>query len=69
MKRILIYTLLLACAATSVRCTEEAAAPEWSSELDEMAYTSYWYYTYEAVETLGMKRWGWRRPPTSTPTR
>ena len=28
MKRILIYILLLACAATSVRCTEEAAAPE-----------------------------------------
>ena len=58
MKRILIYILLLACAATTVRCTEQTAAPEWSSELEEMTYTSYWYYTYEAVETLGHEAMG-----------
>lgn len=58
MKRTLAYVLLLACAATAVRCTEETAAPEWSSDLEEMTYTSYWYYTYEALETINHETLG-----------
>lgn len=58
MKRTFLYVLLLACAATAVRCTEETAAPEWSSDLEEMTYTSYWYYTYEALETINHETLG-----------
>ena len=59
MKRILLtYILPAACAMLGVRCTEDAAAPEWSSDLDEMTYTSYWYYTYEALDTVDYQTLG-----------
>lgn len=59
MKRILLtYILPAACAMLGVRCTEDAAAPEWSSDLDEMTYTSYWYYTYEALDTVDYETLG-----------
>ncbi|MDE7005299.1 MAG: hypothetical protein K2O82_02065, partial [Alistipes sp.] len=58
MKRIFIYTLLLVCALTSMRCTEETAAPEPITDPDNAAYNSYWYYTYEALETVDYETLG-----------
>ena len=52
MKHTIIYILLLASAMLNASCSEESAATEWSSELEEMTYTSYWYYTYEALDTV-----------------
>lgn len=59
MKRTFLYTLLLACAITSIRCTQKDIVPE-IKDIDSMNYTSYWYYTYEALdvityETMGLK--------------
>lgn len=58
MKRIFIYTLLLVCPLTSMRCTEETAAPEPITDPDNAAYNSYWYYTYEALETVDYETLG-----------
>lgn len=58
MKRTFIYTLLLACALTGMRCTEETAAPEPVTDVDNAAYNSYWYYTYEVLETVNYETLG-----------
>lgn len=58
MKRTFIYTLLLACTMTGMRCTEETAAPEPITDLDNASYNSYWYYTYEALETVDYEKLG-----------
>lgn len=45
--------LLLACAATSVRCFDEKEDSEITPDnYDEAPYTSYWYYSYGAAETI-----------------
>ncbi|MDE7077192.1 MAG: quinoprotein amine dehydrogenase [Alistipes sp.] len=60
MKRtFIIYTLLLACALTGMRCTEEISpAIPTEEELETTPYTSYWYYTYEALETVDYETMG-----------
>lgn len=46
--------LLLACAMTSVRCTEDAneSEIEFPDDYEEAPYTSYWYYSYDAIEKI-----------------
>ncbi|MDE5708874.1 MAG: quinoprotein amine dehydrogenase, partial [Alistipes sp.] len=58
MKRTFIYTLLLVCATLSVRCTEEKIASEPITDLEEADYKSFWYYTYEALETVDYETLG-----------
>lgn len=57
MKRIFIYTLLLACALTGMRCTEGSTVPE-IDDLENIPYTSYWYYNYEALDVIDYETMG-----------
>lgn len=59
MKRTFLYILLLACAATSVRCFDEKDESEIKPDnYDEAPYTSYWYYSYGADETIDYETMG-----------
>ena len=57
MKRTLLYTLLLACALTGMRCTEGTTLPD-VDDLGNLNYTSYWYYNYEALQTVNHETLG-----------
>lgn len=57
MKRTFIYTLLLACALTGMRCTEGSTVPE-IDDLENIPYTSYWYYNYEALDAINYETMG-----------
>ncbi|MDE6070558.1 MAG: quinoprotein amine dehydrogenase, partial [Alistipes sp.] len=51
MKRTPLYILLFVCALAGIRCTEETNEPE-NIDYEEANYTSYWYYNYEALDTV-----------------
>lgn len=57
MKRTFTYTLLLACVLTSMRCTEGTSIPD-VDDMDNLNYTSYWYYNYEALQTVNHETLG-----------
>lgn len=53
----------------NMRCTDEQNGAEIPTDLDEASFTSYWYYTYEALdvvdhETLGLSTSGDFQPFT-----
>ncbi|MCM1150460.1 MAG: quinoprotein amine dehydrogenase [Alistipes sp.] len=57
MKRTFLYMLALACAALNVRCSEQTTDPA-DIDYENAPYTSYWYYSYEAVEAINHETMG-----------